>query len=112
VPAKLKIEISPSSPTLAMTRFGRTCPGIGFRLAAIGRGEPFGNTVTYDSAVWEMAVTLTMTADTPEAGTPPRPVIFKFIVDAAPSPPPPELRPSTVGKPGRGSSRRAEERPV
>src|SRR5688500_7883799 len=99
--------ISPSSPTLAMTRFGRTCPGIGLRFAASGRVEPFGNTVTYVSSVCAIAVTLTTTADTPDAGTPPRPATFRLIDELTPRPPPPAFRPSIVGKPGRGSISRA-----
>ena len=64
----------PSAPTGTITRFGIVWPARStFRLEANGRAVAPGNTVTKPGSRASVAVTLTTTADTPEAGTPPRP---------------------------------------
>jgi hypothetical protein len=110
VPELLYSDTTPVGLNFATTRFGPMIPGIGLRFDAFGRGDPAGNTVMNVFAVWFTAVMLRTTAATPEAGTPPRPVIWTFVVKPAPSAPPPADTPSTVANPGRVSSSRAGDR--
>src|SRR5688500_13345950 len=97
----------PSVPTRASTRLGTVRPATTLRFDAVGRSLPVGQAVTYEGAVAFVAVTLTTTAPTPAAGTPPRPVTTTSMVPWAATAPPPAARPSIVGRPPRVSSRRA-----
>ena len=58
-------------PRPTVTRFGIVCPATQFRLEALGRGVPPGQTVRKDGAVVLVTVVLRTTAVTPVAGTPP-----------------------------------------
>ncbi len=58
-----------------ITAFGTVCPAEKLRFDANGR-VPQGNTVTYPAPCGPTAVTFNATAPTPDAGTPPAPVIF------------------------------------
>src|ERR1700686_4950819 len=77
-----------STPPLAtgtMTRFGTTLPGVKLRFDAKGSPVPWGNTVRNDEPLGPTAVTLSTTADTPVAGTPPAPLTGTKRVLLAPS---------------------------
>lgn len=87
-------------PTL--TRFGTVWPGTTLRFDASGMPTPAGHTVTWLVAVGPTAVTLSTTADTPVAGTPPRPVTCRSIDE-----PPLTLPAAPVPVPSRVSRRRA-----
>src|SRR5664280_3807496 len=81
----------PSAPTGTMARFAtsRECTKLTFD--AVGRLVPDGQAVTKPSAIGLTAVTLTMTADTPDAGTPPLPVTFRARAVPPPRAPPPRV---------------------
>ena len=64
----------PSAPTGAMTRFATVWPATKFRLDTPGSAVPSPYTVAYPALVGAVAVRFNTTAETPEAGTPPRPV--------------------------------------
>ncbi len=53
--------------------------GVKFRFDARGRASPAGHTVRYPPAMGSVTVTLRTTADTPVAGTPPRPVTWRSM---------------------------------
>ena len=96
-PDWLKIEILPPVPILATTRLGVVCPARKLRFEVVGRVVPVGNTVRYDAAVGLVAVTLTTTASTPVAGTPPRPTTVRSNTLPGLKSPVPWNWPSTVG---------------
>src|SRR5664279_1198592 len=73
----------PSAPTGATTRFGTVWPATKFRLEVAGRAVPSAYTVTYPGLAGPVTVTFTTTADTPAAGTPPRPVTCRCSVPCA-----------------------------
>src|SRR5436190_21970215 len=73
----------PSPPTLTVTWFGMICPGMKFRLDAVGIAVPDGYTVTNPNEVGSLTVTLSTTAATPEEGTPPCPVTWRLTVPFA-----------------------------
>src|SRR5664280_816484 len=75
--------IFPSAPTGTMTRLGMFCPVWKFRFEVVVRVAPEGQTVMYPAAVGLTAVTFTMTADTPVAGTPPLPVTCREMEPSA-----------------------------
>src|SRR5438445_10174643 len=78
------METLPPVPVDTMTLFGTVSPGVQFRLEAVGKPVPVGNTVKKPLAVWSTAVTLRTTALTPLAGTPPTPSASTFnVVPAA-----------------------------
>ena len=60
-----------------------------FRFDAFALAPPAVPHVTNETAVGPVAVTFNATAPTPLPGTPPRPAIVKFVVDAGPTAPPP-----------------------
>ena len=76
-PERLKIDTRPSALTRATTVFATVRPGPGFKADASGRASPVGQTVRKVSAVASTAVTVTTTASTPCAGTPPTPVTWR-----------------------------------
>src|SRR5215472_6161058 len=104
LPPRLKRLTWPLVPTGTVTRLGRVWPALQFRLEASGRACPAGHTVRKLSAVVSVAVTFRTTAETPEAGTPPRPVTCRVSVCAGPT--------AAMGAPlpMRVSSRREGER--
>ncbi len=106
-PAELNRVTLPSTPTLAMTRFGIDSPGTKFRFDANGRGDPAGYTVTNPGAVGPVTVTFNTTAPTPPAGTPPRPATVRSTAAPPPRAPPPANVASTVDAPARVSNNRA-----
>ncbi len=61
----------PLTPTV--TRLGLVWPATKFRFEALGIA-PLGHTVTWLATLGLVTVTFITTADTPEPGTPPRPV--------------------------------------
>src|SRR3982750_4662271 len=75
----------PPFPSLTTTRLGMVWPGPKFRLDASGVATPAGKAVRYDPAVASVAVRLTMTAETPRGGTPPRPVAWTSMVVFGPT---------------------------
>src|SRR5437763_1006139 len=78
----------PSLATGTITRLGRFSPGCRLMFDAVGT-VPDGNTVRKVPAVGATPVTLTATADTCVAGTPPWPVIWTFRDVLGCSAPPP-----------------------
>ena len=107
MPERLNIDTEPATPTLASTRFGVVAPATTFRFDATGRSAPVGQTETNESAVGLVAVTLSTTASTPLAGTPPRPTTGRSNVSSGPIGRPGRARPSMVGRFGRVSNNRA-----
>src|SRR4051794_36124563 len=91
--------------------FGIVWAGMKLRFDAVGRLAPAGYTVRNPAMVGLVTVTLSATAPTPVAGTPPRPTTVR-LTDAAEwiGPRPPD-KPSIVGWPLRVSMSRAGERP-
>jgi hypothetical protein len=77
--------------------FGTVWPAEKFKFDAVGRVEPVGHTVRYESDEAPVEVTFNATASTPVAGTPPRPRTVRFNVCPAPIGPIPENCPSVVG---------------
>src|SRR5665648_737578 len=75
----------PLAPTGATARFGTVWPATKFRLDAVGRVVWSPYTVTYPKLVGAVTVTLSTTAETPEAGTPPRPVTCNATVPPVPT---------------------------
>src|ERR1700710_1714228 len=75
-----------------MTRFGIVSPALKFRFDADGNTLPAPCTVTYPPADGDVAVTFNTTADTPLAGTPPRP---STVTDTVPCPAPAASAPPT-----------------
>src|SRR5215218_9302301 len=71
------------APTFATTRFGIVCPATKFRFDDVGRASPPGCTVTNPPAVGPVTVTFRITAETPDAGTPPTPVTSSATVPPA-----------------------------
>src|SRR6478735_4955408 len=68
---RLTLPVAGFTPTV--TRLGLVCPATKFRLDALGIA-PLGHTVTWLAMLGLVTVTFITTADTPDAGTPPRPV--------------------------------------
>ena len=89
LPAELNIDTLPPAPTLTTTRLATVLLGVKFRLAANGRELPAGKMVMKPLAVGWVTVTLTATADTPDSGTPPCPVICTSTVAPGPTGPGP-----------------------
>src|SRR2546425_845426 len=75
----------PPVPTFTTTRLGMVTPPFQLRFEARGLGWPVGHTVRKDPAVVSVTVTLSTTADTPLAGTPPTPVTVKSSEPPGPS---------------------------
>ena len=65
--------------------FAIVCPADAFNVDAVGRVAPAGQAVTNVDAVGPVTVKFTDTADTPEDGIPPRPVICTVIVRPGPT---------------------------
>lgn len=82
--AVVKVDLAPS-PTLTTTRLGTVRAAPKLRLDAWRRGVPAGQAVSQLSALGSVTVTLSTTADTPTAGTPPRPVTWSRRLEAGPS---------------------------
>src|SRR2546426_825746 len=68
-----------------MTRFGTVCPARKFRLEAMGNATPVGNAVRKPALLGLVTVTFMTTAETPEAGTPPRADTWRLRVWPWPS---------------------------
>src|SRR5262245_15778800 len=96
----LKALTLPSGPTPTVTRLGTVWPGTKLRLETSGRESPDGQSVRKPAAVGSTTVTFITTAETPVAGTPPRPVIWAANVWPLPSGPgtPPRPRPVRVSR--------------
>src|SRR5260370_1232685 len=77
LPLRLNMLTLPPVPTLTGTRLGMVSPAAQFRFDAVGLGWPVGHPVRKDGALVSVAVTLSTTADTPLAGTPPAPVTVR-----------------------------------
>ncbi len=75
----------PSAPTLATTRLDTVWPARKLRFDAVGRVVPDGKAVRYPPVLGWVTVTLTTTADTPVAGTPPMPVTPAAMVAPGPT---------------------------
>src|SRR5665647_201757 len=90
----------PFVPTGAMTRFGTVWAATKFRFDVPGRDVPSPYTVMYPALVAAVTVTFSATADTPEAGTPPRPVTCRCTV------PPAATTPLAAPTPARVSNKR------
>src|SRR5215210_3803648 len=87
-----------------MTRLGRTWLAVvKFRLEALGRGEPAGQTVTNPPAPGSTPVTLRTTAVTPVGGTPAWPSTARVIVWPGWMYPPPVLVSNNRRGAGRGT---------
>ncbi|TPG16864.1 hypothetical protein EAH86_08695 [Pedococcus bigeumensis] len=99
--------MDPCGPTFTMTRFAEVSPLPTLRLEALGGAPPAGYTVRYVSLVGCTAATFTTTAETPSAGTPPRPRTWRLRGVAAPITPALAPTPSTVCPDALVSIRRA-----
>ncbi len=65
---------APVSLTPTVTRLARISPATKLRFDAVGSASSAGHTVTWLAVVGFTTVTFSTTADTPDAGTLPRPV--------------------------------------
>src|SRR5674476_235894 len=84
VPAEpLNRSTFPLAPTGAMTRLGTVWALTKFRFEAVGRAVPSAYTVTYPGPAGSVTVTFNTTAETPLAGTPPRPVTCRCTTPRA-----------------------------
>src|SRR5437773_5584525 len=70
----------PPVPTATITRFGTVSPARKFKVELSGVARPAGNTVRKPGVLGFVAVTFKTTAETPLAGTPPRPVTWRLSV--------------------------------
>ena len=68
-----------------MTRLGTVWPGSKLRFDVTGTAVPSACTVRCPPRVGAVTVTLSTTADTPEAGTPPRPATGRWTVPCGPT---------------------------
>src|SRR5664279_2452959 len=84
----LNSMIFPSAPTGTTARLATFLPCTKFKFDALGRFVPEGQAVRYPSDIGPTAVRLTITADTPDAGTPPLPVTSRACAVRPPSVPP------------------------
>src|SRR5450631_2392412 len=102
--------IVPPAPTGTIARFATVWPGAKMRVGVAGRVDPVGYSVTYPALVGPTRVVLITTAETPVAGTPPRPVTCRSAMPPGPSEPAPErLRKSRIRAGSTGLKRpRAE----
>ena len=71
------------APTGAITSFGTGLSLTKFRFDAVGKAVPSPYTVTYPALVGAVTVTFSTTAETPVAGTPPRPATCRCTVPLA-----------------------------
>src|SRR4029077_14888828 len=84
MPNPLYRLIWPPEPTATSTMLGTVLPAVQFRLEARGWGSPAGQTVKKLGAVVSVTVTLSITALTPLAGTPPCPRTWTLRLELAP----------------------------
>src|SRR6267378_4335519 len=68
-----------------MTRLGTVWPATQFRVEAVGRVRPVGQTVKTLDAVVLVTVTLRIAAEAPVAGTPPAPVTWMSSAPLGPT---------------------------
>ena len=111
-PANANTDTDPSAPNGTITMLATVCPGTMFRFDAVGRGPSPGHTVRNDAADGFVTVTFNATAPAPLRGTPPRPAIGTTAVLPPRTGMVASPRPSTVGRPGRVSYRRAGDSAV
>ena len=100
-PAATASEIRPPAPTGTTAWFATTEPARKFTFEVMGCDWPDGQAVRWLDAVGPTTVRLTTTADTPDAGTPPRPVTTTSRTD------PPANGAPGVPRPDRVSTIRA-----
>jgi hypothetical protein len=112
LPAALKIDTRPPTPSFTTVRLATVRFGVKFRLAATGTAVPVGNRVRKLFAVGLVTATLRATADTPVAGMPAVPEICTSMVALVPrgpvAPVPVRVSSSLIGvsgwKPAPGMS--------
>jgi hypothetical protein len=76
-PVPLNTDTAPPAPIFTVAAFAITCPAEKFKLDAVGRVTPAGNTVKNPDDGGATAVTFN-TAPAASTGTPPTPVTWKF----------------------------------